>query len=120
MQGSAPRNAEMRQRSCARLPALLYNALLLGMRNPRGTHRHGRTRRIRAGGGPRGLLPFALRSTVALNQPISKEQSMRTTKPSIYQQVTDRIVAALEAGTIPWHRPWRSGLPSNAVSGREY
>jgi antirestriction protein ArdC len=44
----------------------------------------------------------------------------------IYQDVTDRIVAALEAGTIPWLRPWRddrSGSavePYNAVSGRPY
>ncbi|EPI5060706.1 ArdC family protein, partial [Klebsiella pneumoniae] len=25
----------------------------------------------------------------------------------IYQEVTDRIVAALEKGTRPWKRPWR-------------
>ena len=44
----------------------------------------------------------------------------------IYQEVTDRIIASLEAGTIPWLRPWRddkSGSaiePFNAVSGRPY
>jgi len=26
----------------------------------------------------------------------------------LYQSVTDRIVAALEAGTAPWVRPWKS------------
>jgi antirestriction protein ArdC len=44
----------------------------------------------------------------------------------IYQEVTDRIVTALEAGTVPWLRPWRddksgSALePYNAHSGRPY
>jgi antirestriction protein ArdC len=44
----------------------------------------------------------------------------------IYQEVTDRIVAALDAGTIPWLRPWRddkSGSviePYNAMTGRPY
>ena len=26
----------------------------------------------------------------------------------VYQHVTDKIVAALEAGTRPWEQPWRS------------
>ena len=26
------------------------------------------------------------------------------------QQVTRQIIAALEAGTVPWRRPWRIGL----------
>ena len=43
----------------------------------------------------------------------------------IYQQVTDKIVAALESGTAPWLRPWKSGVgtalvPHNAVTGRAY
>ncbi|WP_166144339.1 ArdC family protein [Methylosinus sp. RM1] len=43
-----------------------------------------------------------------------------------YQDVTDRIVAALEAGTAPWRRHWdpeKSGgslSPINAVTGRRY
>ena len=44
-----------------------------------------------------------------------------------YRAVTDRIVAALEAGTIPWRRPWAAdvrtappGAPCNAASGRPY
>ncbi len=27
----------------------------------------------------------------------------------IYAAITDRIIAALEAGTIPWRKPWKSG-----------
>lgn len=44
----------------------------------------------------------------------------------IYQEVTDRIVTALESGTVPWLRPWRddksgSALePYNAATGRPY
>jgi antirestriction protein ArdC len=43
-----------------------------------------------------------------------------------YQEVTDRIIAALEAGTPPWRRPWdpdKAGgpaMPRNAVTGRNY
>jgi len=43
-----------------------------------------------------------------------------------YQEVTDRIIAALEAGTKPWRRPWdgnRAGgptMPTNAVTGKKY
>jgi antirestriction protein ArdC len=41
----------------------------------------------------------------------------------LYRQITDRIVAALEAGTPPWVRPWSVGidtLPMNASSKRPY
>ena len=40
-----------------------------------------------------------------------------------YQEVTDRIVAALEAGTRPWQQPWETGspgMPVNAITGRHY
>ncbi|AYJ88106.1 DUF1738 domain-containing protein [Sphingomonas paeninsulae] len=44
---------------------------------------------------------------------------------SIYAEVTDRIIAELEAGRIPWVQPWsnaaaRPDLPANAVTGRAY
>lgn len=44
----------------------------------------------------------------------------------IYQEVTNRIVAALESGTAPWLRPWRDSKagsmtePYNAATGRPY
>ena len=31
-----------------------------------------------------------------------------TTRPDIYQEVTDEIVAMLEAGTRPWAQPWQT------------
>lgn len=39
------------------------------------------------------------------------------------QEITDRMVAALGEGRIPWDRPWENlehGLPRNVASGREY
>ena len=44
--------------------------------------------------------------------------------PDLYASVTARIVAALEAGTPPWIRPWTGPdfdpAPANAVTGRAY
>jgi len=39
-----------------------------------------------------------------------------------YQVITDRILALLAQGTVPWHRPWDSalGLPRNLCSQRAY
>jgi antirestriction protein ArdC len=46
-------------------------------------------------------------------------------RASLYDEVTGRIVAELEAGRFPWVQPWDSaaagpGLPRNAGSGRAY
>ena len=47
-----------------------------------------------------------------------------TTTPmtTAYQIITDRILALLEQGTVPWHKPWDSamGLPRNLFSQRAY
>ena len=48
-----------------------------------------------------------------------------TDRASLYQEVTDRIVAELEQGRVPWVQPWGGakaglGLPKNAVTGRRY
>lgn len=42
---------------------------------------------------------------------------------NVYDIVADKIIEKLEAGTIPWHRPWQcdgSGIPKNAVSKKMY
>jgi antirestriction protein ArdC len=40
---------------------------------------------------------------------------------SVYEIVTERILEKLEAGTVPWHKPWAGGgCPKNLVSGKEY
>nr|WP_066585705.1 zincin-like metallopeptidase domain-containing protein [Sphingomonas pruni] len=44
----------------------------------------------------------------------------------MYDEATQRIIAELEAGTVPWVRPWggvaagQPGLPVNATTGRSY
>jgi antirestriction protein ArdC len=37
-----------------------------------------------------------------------------------YAEVTGRIIAALDRGTVPWRHPWRTRGHRNAVSGRPY
>lgn len=44
---------------------------------------------------------------------------------SLYAEVTQRVIAELEAGRLPWVQPWdnskaATGLPSNAGTGRHY
>lgn len=68
--------------------------------------RHTGNRRARGEGGEQGFLPRA----------------------DLYQTVTARIVAELEAGRFPWVQPWGEvaggapgpGLPRNALTGRAY
>lgn len=40
----------------------------------------------------------------------------------VYQVITDRILACLERGVIPWRQPWATpeNQPKNLVSGRPY
>lgn len=43
-------------------------------------------------------------------------------KKDVYQIITDRIIGLLEAGTVPWRRPWKGGseAPRNFVSRKAY
>ena len=51
-------------------------------------------------------------------------------RKDIYQEVTDKIIKELEAGAVPWLKPWAPrtkqgrvgvpGRPRNAVTGRKY
>ena len=52
--------------------------------------------------------------------PAHKSFSDRT---SLYQEITDKIIAELEQGRVPWVQPWAGaaaplGLPKNAATGR--
>jgi len=40
----------------------------------------------------------------------------KQTKTDIYADVTNKIIAALEKGTIPWLQPWQAGHVAGAVS----
>jgi len=52
------------------------------------------------------------------------KRTLSATTADIYQEVTDRIIEALEAGTQPWARSWQAtstnALPHNALTGRPY
>jgi antirestriction protein ArdC len=48
-------------------------------------------------------------------------------RASLYDEITDKIIAELEAGRVPWVQPWGStaakaplGLPKNGATGRLY
>ena len=47
-------------------------------------------------------------------------------KFNLYQVVTDRIIASLKAGVIPWEKPWKASqytggpFPRNFSTGRPY
>ncbi len=47
---------------------------------------------------------------------------MTTVRDELYSQVTEQIIADLEAGTIPWEQPWVGGfsLPRNASTQSSY
>lgn len=50
-----------------------------------------------------------------------KARTTSSPKIDVYQVVTDRILAQLEAGTAPWRKPWNTnvGRPQN-LEGRPY
>jgi antirestriction protein ArdC len=39
-----------------------------------------------------------------------------------YERITGQIIALLEQGTVPWHKPWKAptGLPRNLVTNKPY
>jgi len=44
-----------------------------------------------------------------------------TTKTTVYQIVTNRIIEELEKGVIPWRKPWAGGgLPVNFITKKPY
>lgn len=46
---------------------------------------------------------------------------MENQKPDIYEIVNNRIITLLEAGTIPWKKPWSDGgLPKNLLTKKPY
>ena len=51
-------------------------------------------------------------------------EANKPVKRDLYQEVTDKLIAAIEAGTAPWQRPWEhvasAGLPLNGSSERHY
>lgn len=52
------------------------------------------------------------------------QDQQSASKPGLYQEITDRIIAQIEAGTIPWVQPWAGNgnfsIPRNAATQRPY
>jgi antirestriction protein ArdC len=53
--------------------------------------------------------------------------SVARDRSSLYDEITSRIIAELEAGRLPWVQPWGTagvsaplGIPKNAATGRHY
>jgi len=40
--------------------------------------------------------------------------------PTPYEVVTESIIKQLESGVAPWRKPWRTEMPANLASKREY
>lgn len=48
-------------------------------------------------------------------------QNTTSAKLDVYEMVTNRIIELLEAGTVPWQKPWtEAGVPMNLMSKRPY
>ena len=100
--------------------------------------RQANDRRVRGGNGARdrAVVPSrASRPPYSASSASKLKASVREvsgpSRTNLYDDVTDRIVAELEAGRFPWVQPWGRastggvagaavGLPRNAVTGRAY
>jgi antirestriction protein ArdC len=49
-----------------------------------------------------------------------RKQTIAARRGSAYDVITDRILALLEAGTVPWQQPWAGGEPPRNVRGTAY
>lgn len=38
----------------------------------------------------------------------------------VYQMVTDKILASIDEGVVPWHRPWETTIPRSMSTGKPY
>jgi antirestriction protein ArdC len=51
------------------------------------------------------------------NSPEIQEKIPRKSLSSVYDIVTERVLAELEKGEIPWRKPWRTLPPANLGRG---
>jgi antirestriction protein ArdC len=40
--------------------------------------------------------------------------------PNVYEIVTEKIIRQMESGVAPWRKPWRTEMPVNLISQKEY
>ena len=54
----------------------------------------------------------------------SDQEQRPASRPGLYQEITDKIIRQIEAGTIPWVQPWAEdqtlSIPRNATTNRAY
>ena len=57
----------------------------------------------------------------------NRKTGARRDRTNLYSEITDKIIAELEAGRVPWVQPWGTaaakaplGLPKNASTDRQY
>ena len=62
-----------------------------------------------------------------MSRPLPSRSAAGTNRINLYEEITSKIIAELEAGRLPWVQPWGSSavaaplaMPKNAVTGRRY
>ncbi len=58
-------------------------------------------------------------------RPTHQQTASGASRTSLYEEVTDRIVHELEAGSVPWIKPWKNsgvalGMPRSAATSKFY
>src|ERR1035437_4723568 len=53
---------------------------------------------------------------------LSHPEKADVKRGSVYEVITERIIAMLQTGTVPWRKPWnvQTGLPRNLVTKKGY
>ena len=59
-----------------------------------------------------------------MDRPVSRFRTSQN-RATLYNDITDKIIAELEGGRVPWVQPWAASsaplaMPKNAGSGRKY
>ena len=52
--------------------------------------------------------------------PVTPAVDVPRTRSSVYEIITNQILAALEQGEIPWRKPWRVLPPANLITKKPY
>ena len=84
--------------------------------------RHSKSRSSKAQANSDAVSAELADGEVRLPPVVTERRKPREPHRDVYTIVTERIEAALEAGTIPWKKPWAAegGMPRNLVSGKQY
>src|SRR5882762_9725268 len=56
----------------------------------------------------------------SVHSPVQTEETTSRPHASVYEIVTEQVIRQLESGVAPWRKPWRTEMPCNLVSGKEY